>query len=159
MLIYVLFEPLKVKEQQFVDVPLLKIDNFVMYELDKTGLQTLMSGTKALRYSNRYIVNDIDFTDNSQLHISNMLAKKGIYKNDIVDLVGDVVYTRDDGLIFKSPTLTYNTKSSIAQTQSKFVAHKGKNSMNGSSFVYDSLKETMKSKNVAVKYQLKESNI
>lgn len=152
MLIYFLFQPLKIKEQEFVDVPLLKIDNFVMYKLDTTGLQTLMSGTEALRYANRYIVSNVDFTDNSQEYISNIKALKGVYKNSVVDLAGDVVYIRDDGLTFKSPTLSYNTKNSIAQTKDNFIAYKDKNSISGSSFVYDSIKDTMKSKNVVMKY-------
>ncbi len=159
MLIYIFFQPLKINQQEFKDTPSLQVENFVLYELDTTGLQTLMLGTKALRYSDRYIVEDVNFTDNSTVHISNMKASKGIYKNSIVNLVGNVVYVRDDGLTFKSPTLNYNTKSSIAQTQDKYLAYKGKNSMRGSSFVYDSLKETMKAKNVTVKYQLEESSI
>ncbi|MDQ7042326.1 MAG: LPS export ABC transporter periplasmic protein LptC, partial [Sulfurimonas sp.] len=156
---YILFEPLKIKEQEFVDVPLLVMDNFVMYELRSFGLQTTMTGTKALRYSDRYIVSNINFTDNSQEYISNMQAKNGIYKNNIVDLKGDVIYTREDGLTFESDTLSYNTESSIAQTQDDYVAYRDKNSFKGASFVYNSLNNTMKSKKVIVKYQLKESNI
>jgi len=159
MLIYLLFEPLKIQKQQFGDVPLLKIDHFVMYELDEAGLRTLMSGAKAFRYTNRYIVDNIDFTDNSKEYISNMRAKKGIYKGNTVDLMGDVVYTRDDGLSFESNTLSYNTKSSIVQTKDNYFAYRGNSDMCGSSFLYNSLKETMKSKNVVVRYQLKESNI
>jgi len=159
MLIYIFFQPLQIKQQKFVDVPLLNIGKFTMYELQSTGLKTTMMGTKALRYADRYIVDNVDFTDNAKTYISNMRAKNGIYKGTIVNLSGDVVYTREDGLSFESDTLKYNTLNKIAQTQDSYVAFMGKNSMRGSSFVYDSLNNKMKSKRVTVKYQLKESKI
>ena len=159
MLIYIFFQPLKIKQQEFDDVPLLTMGNFVMYELQRTGLQTIMAGTKALRYTERYIVNDVNFTDNSKEFMSNMQADNGIYKNNIVDLKGNVVYKREDGLTFKSNTLNYNTINAIAKTQDDYLAHRDKNSMRGASFVYDSINNTMKSKQVTVKYQLKESKI
>ena len=159
MLIYIFFEPLKIKQQEFTDIPLLVIDNFVMYELQSGGLKTIMAGTKSFRYANRYTVDDVNFTDNAKEYISNMQANNGVYKNNIIDLKGDVVYKREDGLTFKSDTLIYNTKSSIAQTQDEYLAYRNQNSMHGVSFVYNALNNTMKSKNVTVKYQLKESEI
>ncbi|MDF1876923.1 LPS export ABC transporter periplasmic protein LptC [Sulfurimonas sp. SAG-AH-194-L11] len=159
MLIYIFFQPLKIKEQEFKDVPLLVMDNFTMYELQSSGLQTNMSGSNALRYSDRYIIKNINFTDNSKEFISNMQANSGVYKDEIVDLRGEVMYTREDGLTFESDTLEYNTKSAIAQTNDDYIAYKGNNSMRGVSFIYDSLNNTMKSKKVVVKYQLKESKI
>ena len=159
MLIYIFFQPLKIKQQEFDDVPLLTIENFIMYELQSTGLQTVMSGTKALRYTQRYIVDDINFIDSSEEFVSSMQADNGIYKNNIVDLKGNVVYKREDGLTFESDTLKYNTKNSTAQTQDDYLAHQDKNSMRGASFIYDSINNTMKSKQVTVKYQLQESKI
>jgi len=159
MLIYIFFQPLKIKEQKFGEIALLTMDNFTMYELQTTGLQTIMAGTKSIRYTDRYIIDDINFTDNSKEYISNILADDGIYKNDIVDLKGNVIYKREDGLTFQSNTLHYNTKTKIAQTQDKYIAYKSTNSMKGTSFVFDSANEIMKSKEVTVIYQLKESKI
>ncbi|MBL1243927.1 MAG: LPS export ABC transporter periplasmic protein LptC [Sulfurimonas sp.] len=159
MLIYIFFQPLKIKQQEFDDVPLLTMGNFVMYELQSTGLQTIMAGTKALRYTERYIVNDVNFTDNSKEFMSNMQADNGIYKDNIVDLKGNVVYKREDGLTFKSDTLNYNTINAIAKTQDDYLAYRNKNSMRGASFVYDSINNTMSSEKVIVKYQLEESKI
>lgn len=159
MLIYFVFEPLKIKQQEFKDVPLLVLDNFIMYELQTTGLQTIMAGSKALRYTDRYIVDDVNFTDNSKEYISNMKANNGIYRNSIIDLKGDVIYTREDGLTFESDTLNYSTLNAIAQTQDDYLAYKNENKMRGSSFIYDSIKNTIKSKNITVKYQLKKSKI
>jgi len=157
-MIFVLFKPLSIKQREFVDVPLLEIGNFVMYELNNMGLETFMTGSKMFRYSDRYTVNHIDFTDDSKGHISNMKANSGLYKDNIVDLKGDISYVREDGLAFESQTMTYNTKTSIAKTESDYVAFRGKSTMKGSSLEYNSLLNKIKSSNVEVNYQLGAGN-
>ena len=152
-MILFLFHPLKIKENSFEDVPLLDIDTFVMYELNTEGLQTLMTGEKALRYADRYVVDFIDFTDNSKEYISNMKANTGLYKNDIVTLNGDITYIREDGLAFDTQKMIYNMKTAVATTDVDFLAYREKNSMKGTSMVYDSLKDKIYIKNVIAKYQ------
>ena len=157
-MIFILFKPLSIKEQEFVDVPLLEIGDFVMHELNDKGLKTFMTGDKTLRYKDRYTVDSIDFTDESKGHISNMKADKGLYKDDIVDLKGNISYVREDGLAFESQTMTYNTKTAIATTQSDYVAFRGESTMKGASLEYDSVTNRMKSDNVEVNYQLGVAN-
>jgi len=157
-MIFILFKPLNIKEREFIDVPLLEIGEFAMYELNKMGLETFMIGDKMLRYSDRYTVRNIDFTDDSKGHISNMKANSGLYKDNIVDLKGDISYVREDGLAFESQTMTYNTKTSIAKTESEYVAFRGKSTMRGSSLEYNSLLNKIKSSNVEVNYQLGAGN-
>jgi LPS export ABC transporter protein LptC len=156
MMIFVFFKPLEIKKQEFKNVPLLNIDKFTMYEFDVKGLQTVMSGKRALRFSDRYTVNDINFTDYSKEFNSNMKAKRGLYKGDIVDLKGDVRYHREDGLAFKSPTLVYNTKTAIATTNDDYIANFGVNTMIGKSLIYNSKLNRIKSTDVLIKYKLNE---
>lgn len=157
-MIFILFKPLSIKQQEFVDVPLFEIVNFVMHELTAQGLKTYMTGDKTLRYNDRYTVESIDFTDDSKGHISNMKADRGLYKNDVVDLDGNISYVREDGLAFESQTMTYDTNTSIAKTDNNYVAFRGKSTMKGSSLEYDSAKNKIKSDNVFITYQLKEEN-
>ncbi len=158
-MIFLLFKPLNIKEQEFNDVPLFEIVNFIMYELNEKGLQTFMTGDKTLRYSDRYTVDKIDFTDDSKGHISNMKADTGLYKDNMVDLNGNISYVREDGLAFETQTMTYNTKTSVAKTDSDYVAFRGKSTMKGSSLEYNSIKNKIKSKNVLITYQLQEENL
>ncbi len=153
MMILFLFKPLNIKEKDFEDVPLLDIDTFVLYELNVKGLQTLMTGEKALRYSDRYVVDFIDFTDNSKEYISNMKANTGLYKNSIVTLNGDITYIREDGLAFDTQKMIYNMKTAIVTTDVDFIAYREKNSMQGTSMVYNSKLDKIKIKNVIAKYQ------
>jgi len=156
-MIFFLFKPLHIKQQEFVDVPLLNMHNFVMYELDRLGLQKLMSGNQALRYKDRYVMNSVDFTDNGKEFIANMKADHALYKNNIVNLNGNITYVREDGLTFKTPSLIYNTTTSLAKTNDAYKAYRDNSIVTGKTLKYNAKFDTLKSKNVTVKYQLEES--
>ncbi|QOY53576.1 LPS export ABC transporter periplasmic protein LptC [Candidatus Sulfurimonas marisnigri] len=158
LMIYFLFKPLSIKEQKFTDVPLFNIFSFTMYELNNKGLITLMSGTEATRYTNRYVVNLIDYTDNSKNYIANMKANSGIYKNEIVTLEGDVVYYREDGLTFETQKAVYNKKTSITNADGKYLLYQNSDRVIGTQLKYNNLLEQVSSKDVVAKYQLKEEH-
>ncbi len=156
MIIYFLFKPIKITEQKFKDVPLLDIGKFTLYELDTKGLKTIMAGEKALRFSNRYTVNAIDYTDNSKIFVSNMKADKGVYKVNLVNLKGNVTYVREDGITFKTNTMHYNTKTKIATTKDPYILHQDENYMNGKGLVYNAKLKQIKSQDVQITYELTE---
>lgn len=147
---------MKITEQKFVDVPLLNIGNFTLYELDTHGLKTIMAGEKALRFSNRYTVDTIDYTDNSKEFVSNMKANHGIYKVNTVDLKGDVMYVREDDITFNTETMFYNTTTKIATTKDSYILHKGESHMSGKGLVYNAKLKQMKSQAVQITYKLDE---
>ncbi len=157
-MIFVGFKPLDIKQQEFVDVPLFQLEAFTLHELNENGLVTLMKGSKATRYSDRYSVVNIDYTDNSKKFVANMSADKGLYRDeqDIIDLKGNVLYNREDGLIFESDEVTYNKKSAIAHTNKDYVIYRDTNRVVGTSLRYDNNLNKIKSKNVIAKYQIKE---
>jgi LPS export ABC transporter protein LptC len=155
-MIFIFFKPLDTKKQEFVDIPLLDIDKFTLYEFDTNTLQTVMIGKRALRYSDRYTVTNIDFTDHSKDFISNMKADEGLYKGDVVDLKGNVVYYREDGMAFEAPTLLYNTKTAIATTDDDFIAYQDDSTMHGHTLIYNANITKMISSNVLINYKLKE---
>lgn len=158
-MIFVFFKPLEIKEQEFIDIPLFELRNFTMHELKLDGLKTFIAGEKATRYSDRYTVQEIDYTDNSKKYIANMKAFHGVYKDDFVDLSGSVVYTREDGLIFETEKMSYNKIDSIIRTDSVYKSYRDKDIMIGDYLEYNTLKDQIKSKNIEITYQLKEKNI
>ncbi|MBN2815887.1 MAG: LPS export ABC transporter periplasmic protein LptC [Campylobacterales bacterium] len=155
--IYVFFQPLEIKQQKFTEIPLFELSGFALYELDGQGLKTILLGDSSKRFSDRYTVDGINYTDNSKEYIANMKAKKGLYKGDDISLEGDVVYNREDGLIFESQEAQYNKKSTILSTDKAFIVYRGKESVKGSSFVYDNTQKKLSSKNIEAIYQLEES--
>ncbi len=156
-MIYILFKPLDVKKHDFIDVPQFDLKNFTLYELDTQGLTTLMTGKESVKYSNRYEVKKIDYTDNSKEFIANMQADKGLYKDDIVDLEGDVTYSREDGLVFESDKIIYNKKTTVAISEKSFVMYRDSDVIHGSSLEFNNLKRQAKITEVIAKYQLEEN--
>ncbi len=154
--ILLVFKPLDIKQQKFIDVPQFKLLSFTMYELDTNGLVTLMSGTRGTKYATRYVVHDIDYTDNSKEYVANMTANHGVYKNEIVKLKGDVKYVREDGLIFKSQEATHNKKTGISHTDGKFTIYQNDSVVHGTKLVYNNIKDKIKAKKIDGIYQLKE---
>jgi len=155
-MIFYFFKPLNIDEQEFIDVPLFEIKSFSLYELTRDGLKTFMGGEKALKYTDRYVVKKINFRDHTQQYISTMRANEGLYKNNIVYLDGNVSFKREDGLSFKSQHVIYNKNTSVVSTNDKYTAYLGKNKMQGTSIEYNTLLNTMKSKNIEVNYNLEE---
>ena len=156
MIIYFLFKPIKITNQKFVDVPLLNVRNFTLYELDTNGLKTIMAGEKALRFSNRYTVDTIDYTDNSKEFISNMKANHGVYKANTVDLKGDVVYVRENDITFNTDTMFYNTATKIASTKDSYISNRGESHMSGKGLVYNAKLKQMTSKSIQISYKMDE---
>jgi len=139
-----------------VDVPLLNVKKFTLYELDTHGLKTIMAGEKALRFSDRYTVSNMDYTDNSKKFVSNMKANYGVYKANLVHLKGDVMYVREDGITFNTNTMFYNTVTKIATTKDPYTSNKGESHMSGHGLVYNAKLKQMKSQSVQIIYKLDE---
>jgi LPS export ABC transporter protein LptC len=158
LMIYVGFKPQYIAEQNFDDVPLFELDSFVLHELNQEKLITIMKGSETKRYSDRYSVTNISFTDNSEELLANIRADSGLYrdKDNIIDLVGNVIYNREDGLVFESQEAIYDKKTAIARTQKDYIMYRDKDSVIGTSLVYDNANGRVKSKNVVAKYQIKE---
>ena len=157
IMIFFLFEPLNIKKQNFVDIPQFNLTTFTLYELNTQGLTTYMLGDKSVKYSNRYEVDNMDYTDNSSELIANMKSKRGLYKNNIVDLDGDVVYTREDGLEFTTDKIIYNKKTGIANTNAEFIMLRENDKVVGTSLMYNNLLRKATITNVIANYQIQEN--
>lgn len=156
-MIFFLFKPLTLKEQSFINVPQIELKEFTMYEFSPFGLQTYMVGESGTKYDDRFIVKNIDYTDKSQDYIANMKADRGQYKEDIVNLKGNVFYTRDDGFRFQTQKLIYNKKTSEAISDVGYTAYIGDNSVKGSYIRYNNVSNKIYSKQIDATYQLQES--
>ena len=148
------FKPLDIKQQKFVDVPQFNLLTFTMHELNDKGLVTLMNGTEGTKYSDRYEIKDIDYTDNSKEYIANMVAKDGIYKSELVTLTGDVVYSREDGLTFETQKATYDKKTAISRADGDYILYRSSDIVTGKKLKYNNINEKIVSKNVTAKYQI-----
>jgi len=156
-MIFFLFKPLALKEQSFIDVPQIELKKFTMYEFSPYGLQTYMLGESGTKYDDRLVVENIDYTDKSEDYIANMKADRGQYKEDIVNLKGNVFYTRNSGFGFKTQKLIYNKKTSEAISDVGYTAYIGDNVVKGSYIKYNNVLNKVYSKQIDATYQLQES--
>jgi len=155
-MIFFFFKPLKLKEQHFIDVPQLELQEFRVYGFTSFGLQTYMTGLSGIKYKDRIIVKDIDYTDKSPTYKANMKAQEGIYKNDIITLKGNVIYSRDNGFQFFTQKLVYNKKTSEAVSNVGYTANIKKNRLKGTYIKYNNKLNRVYSKNIDAIYQLQE---
>ncbi|MFT7859608.1 MAG: LPS export ABC transporter periplasmic protein LptC [Sulfurimonas sp.] len=155
--IFFFFQSEKMAEKNFGDIPLLHIKDFTMYELDPLGLKTLMLGDEAFRYKDRYTVDNINHTDNSRTHISNLRADFGVYKNDKLDLDGDVTLVRDDGLRYETQKALYYKNKGLFVTDTEYTLTQGKNKVRGTYLDHNNLTGEIHSKNITANYTIKEA--
>jgi len=155
MAIFFLFKPMEIKKQKFIDVPLFELTSFTLHELNRVGLQTVMTGDSAVRYADRYSVKNIDYTDNSKEYIANMRAEQGLYKDEIVELEDNVVYSREDGFTFQTSKIVYDKNTTIAVADADYISYRDKNIVKGSFVKYNNALNRVESKNVTATYQLK----
>lgn len=152
--IFFLFKPLDLQQKVFDDVPLFELNQFTLYEVNQLGLATLMNGDNAFKFTNRYEVTGINYTDNSHEYIANMKADYGEYQDDIMLLKDNIVYLREDGLTFETNKLRYNKQTDIVVSETPYVAFRGANIITGESLIYDNLADKLESQKVNVTYNL-----
>lgn len=128
-----------------------------MYELDTHGLKTMMLGLEAFRYQDRYTIDGIDHTDHSKTHISNLKADFGIYKDDVLDLDGNVSLVRDDGLSYETQKALYYKNEGLFVVDTDYKLSQGDNVLRGSYIDHNNLTGKIHSKNIYAKYIIKET--
>lgn len=153
--IFFAFKPLNIDAKTTKEIPQFELKNFVLYELDTKSLQTLMVGKNSKKYKDRYVVKDIDYTDNGKDFVANIKARNGLYKGDIINLNDDVKYTREDGLNFTTQHVVYNKKTKIAIADKNYTLIQDKNIIKGTYLKYDNFHKNMMSKNIDVVYTIK----
>ena len=150
------FRPMSVKSEEKTEVAQIDLVNFTTYELDQNGLKNVMSGSHGWRYTNRYEIFDVNFTDNTKQYIQKMAADFGRYQNSVIDLVGNVHYRREDGLAFVSNEATYDQNRSTASTKGEFKIVHNNDWVEGKALVYNSEAGTVNAKEIEAHYLIRE---
>jgi LPS export ABC transporter protein LptC len=151
-----LFKPLELQQKNHNSIALFNLSVFTIYEFDENGLLSVLNGEEGIRYKDRYEIQDVDYTDNSQEFVANIQSDYGVYKNEVINLNANVVYIREDGVTFESQEAVYNTKTSIVRVDKDFVIYKNKNIIRGVLLVYNNKLDIMKFHNVRAIYQIDE---
>ncbi len=152
--IYLFFSPMDIQEKEHKEVPMLDLERFTVYELDTTGLQSVMMGSEGKRFSNRYEVLDVNYTDNSHKFIQTMRSDFARYQGEKVFLEGNVRYKRADGMMFLSDDAKYDHKRSVATKRGPFTIIDKNDWLVGKRLYYNSVKERAKGDEIKGSYTL-----
>lgn len=155
-MIFFLFQPREHSKAVVSEMPILELKKFSISELDVNGLKSIIYGTSGIKYKDRYIVENMDYTDNASSLISNIKADNALYKGVHLYVDGNVTYIREGGLVFKTPKAEYNTQTSILLSLTGFRSEMDVNKAIGSYLEYNNAQGITNAKNVTVTYQLKE---
>lgn len=117
--------------------------NFSLFELKKNLSAQKLFASKAIKYTNRLDMKDINLTDKDG---HNILANEAIYKDDDIYMNNNIRVVRADGLRFSTETLNYNLKRKELQTFTPFYLD-----YNGSTIKGSSLKYSLKGKDLYAK--------
>lgn len=155
-MIFFLFKPLEQIEKNIAEVPSLELNHFRLSELNVDGLTSSMHGEKGIKFNNRYIVKQLNYTDNTNDYLSNIKANNALYKDLVLNLEGDIKYVREDGLAFTTQKAIYDKETNIIISSTKFMSQLSQNTIQGDYLEYDIGKNIMNTKNVIANYRLKE---
>ncbi len=156
-MIYLFFNPTKLQQFETKEIAQLELFNFTIYDMDKNGLRSVFSGLKGYKFKDRYEVSDINYTDNTKEYTANILSDFGVYKDNIVNMQDHVVYTRSDGLTFKTDKASYNQDTGFLKTPSTYTLYKNDDKITGTKLIFDSKENRVQSQQISATYQIKDN--
>jgi len=153
---FVFLQPQDYAQNTDENVPQLEIEDFTLYEMNKVGVKSVVSGTAAMQYIKHYEVQNVHYIENKNKLSEHLYADSGIFKTDIAYLNDNVRYFREDGLSFESDHAVYNTKKEFLYVPENFVLTQNENVVYGSELHYNSLSGNIDAKKVKANYYIQE---
>lgn len=154
--VFAFFKPLHVQIEAPKELAQIELNDFIVHEINPRGVKTILGGTHAQRFEDRYVVDDINLTDRSEQHIENMRADFGVYKASMITLDDHIRFTRDDGIVFEADHATYDLNKSIVRVPGPFVMWQDQDKIKGQDLIYNSKSGDISAKRVKGLYGIKE---
>jgi len=155
--IYIFFKPMDLKQNIPKNMPQLELKNFVIHEYDQQKLKTILSGSEGKRFKTYYDVKDLNFTNNEETYVENMVSDYGKYEGDVITLKSRVHYQKNDGSNFSASYVVYDRNSSLVTTEGAFKLWKGTDRMQGENLIYNSETGIMKAQTIRGIYLIREN--
>jgi len=154
--IFLFFKPLHVDIASPGELAQIELERFRVYEVSSEGVKTILGGRHASRFPDRYEVDDLNLTDRSEGHVETMQANKGIYKEPLISLAGDVRFRRDDGVMFETAQADYNQTSGAVRAPGDFVLWQAQDRVDGTDLRYNTISGDVTAKRIVGVYTMKE---
>ncbi len=154
--IYLFFRPMEVERPDDRELAQLDLRAFTVYELDKNGLIRMMYGDNGQRYKDRYEVRDISYTDSSNALTQDMTADYGTYRDEEMELKGNVIIRRSDATDVMSEFVSYDKSKNIVRSDGPFVMLRPDTRIDGEGLVYNMAEGHATAKKMTVNYTIPE---
>jgi LPS export ABC transporter protein LptC len=121
----------------------------VNYSINQNGIYSLAKSSKIFRFNDHDEFYDIDvIRKKDDGVIDNLKARKGILKQNDLNVIGDVRYQDSNGVKFSSDEAKYNLKSKIFKSDTNFILKNNSTIIYGNSLVYQSKDGKIYAKNI-----------
>jgi len=138
------------------DIPQMELEDFTLYEIDKEGVKSVVSGTVGRQFGTYDEVENVHYIENKNKTSEHLYADLGRFENDVAYLNENVRYFREDGLSFESDHAIYNTKSELLYVPNNFILTQNENIIYGSELHYNSITGDIDAKQVNANYYIQE---
>lgn len=116
----------------------LEFTNTTFTEVDRKKLQGRAYGTYGIRDNGVLSIDNlVYFTEN----IKYLIADKGKYIGDVLNLEGNIVLEEKQGYNYKTQRAFYDQKTEILNVTAPFIATRDKNIIKGDTLVYNTRKK------------------
>lgn len=118
------------------NTPMMELEESKMYDITYQGIKAYLQSKIAKRYKDRYELYKIYTNKKDNNTYEKLWANKGILKDDILSLYGNVLYKDNEEQTLSSNRVIYNIKKDILSSNVPFKATYKNSVVIGSSFVY-----------------------
>jgi len=154
--LFVVLKPEKLKDIKYKETASLEIEDFIVYELDKEGVASVVNGTLGQQFKTHYDIQNAHYIKNKKPYSEHLYADLGSFKDEIAYLSDNVRYFREDGLSLESDNAVYNTKKENLYIPGSFVLSQNENIVYGKELHYDSKTGKIKAKKIDANYYIED---
>ncbi len=156
--LFIFLKPYDYTRDKDGKVAQLEIEDFSLYEIDTTGVTSVVSGTAGRQYTTHYEVENAHYIVNENQLGEHLYADRGKFEKETVYLDDNVRYFREDGLSFESDHAVYDTKKEHLYIPEKFIMTQNENIIYGSELHYDVKTGQTNAQTIDANYYLEEKN-
>jgi len=131
--------------------PLMEFRDITSYNITFNGIDAILKAKIVKRYKTRDELYNIFTIKQDKNTEERLWADKGILRNSILRLIGNVKYKDALNRTLLSDTVVYNIKKDILSSNTAFVSKYNNSTAKGSSFVYYLKLKKLYAKNIKAK--------
>jgi len=154
--LFVFLEPESYATSEEDDIAKMELEDFTLYEINKVGVLSVVSGTLGRQFEEYYEVENAHYIENKNKTGEHLYSDFGRFEKDVAYLNENVRYFREDGLSFESDHAIYNTKQELLYVPNNFVLTQNENVVYGSELHYNAHTGDIDAKKVDANYYIQE---